>query len=355
MHQYTADLANRYPQSQLITTTSYPADRYANHVQIHTPVTHINTGLSWRTFNLPAFFQLTQTLLRLNPTLLHITGPHLWNIPILYWCKHHRIPTLHTLHDLDPHHGRRFGQYLHYWNNQVIKHADHILVHGKIYQKRLQQQRDPSTVHYTPLLHLFLSAKNTPPPPPQPSINNKLPPSPFILFFARLETYKGIDTLLKAWEVVVQAGFTQFKLVIAGKGTLPNNPSTNQIKRSDNIQLINHHINDDLALSLFSHCSLVILPYRDGTQSAIIPAAYYFKKPVIATRVGALPEYVIEGKTGFVIPPNDIHALAQIIIKALSNLQTLTEMGLAGRTWYNQQRQQEEENLTKLYQSIARN
>jgi glycosyltransferase involved in cell wall biosynthesis len=49
----------------------------------------------------------------------------------------------------------------------------------------------------------------------------------------------------------------------------------------------------------------LVLPYRDATQSALVAHAYFFRKPAIVTRTGALPEYVVEGETGWVVPRAD--------------------------------------------------
>jgi glycosyltransferase involved in cell wall biosynthesis len=67
------------------------------------------------------------------------------------------------------------------------------------------------------------------------------------------------------------------------KGTLPGN-----------IELRNRQIQDDEAVDLFHRCSLVVLPYVDATQSALIAAAYFFGKPVIVTRARR-SGYVIHG------------------------------------------------------------
>jgi glycosyltransferase involved in cell wall biosynthesis len=54
----------------------------------------------------------------------------------------------------------------------------------------------------------------------------------------------------------------------------------------------------------------VVLPYTSATQSGIAQIAYNFDKPVIATDVGGLGEVVLDGLTGFLVPPDNPAALA---------------------------------------------
>jgi glycosyltransferase involved in cell wall biosynthesis len=70
--------------------------------------------------------------------------------------------------------------------------------------------------------------------------------------------------------------------------------------------------NDQVGL-YFSAADVVVLPYLSATQSGIAQIAYNFDKPIIATNVGGLAEVIIDGKTGFLIPPNDPKALAEAV------------------------------------------
>jgi glycosyltransferase involved in cell wall biosynthesis len=178
------------------------------------------------------------------------------------------------------------------------------------------------------------------------------PAIPTALFFGRLERYKGLSTLLAAWSTLVDhaAGLPPFRLIIAGPGSLESPWSASL---PPGVELRNRLIDDDEALALFRDCSLLVLPYQDATQSALIPAAYYFARPVIVTRVGALPEYVEEGRTGWVIPPEDPSQLAATLSAALSAPERLRQMGAAGRDWYDRERQQEWTTLWRLYQRLA--
>ncbi|MCA9938178.1 MAG: glycosyltransferase family 4 protein [Anaerolineales bacterium] len=358
MHQYTADLANRMALSgggevHLVTTQQFPRDRYAPPVRIHKVAYSTGTGLSWQSLRLGELRQIAAAIVALQPDLVHFTGPHLWNVPLVRYLKRRGIPVIHTIHDLDPHRGTHFGMLLHLWNRLIIHYADQILLHGDQYRGRLLDRGIPPTkVTFTPLMHLFLSHE-------QALMLNELERGlgpadvrityePFVLFFGRLERYKGVAYLLTAFAQARDAA--SFELVLAGPGKLPafwaGAPPAG-------VEVRNRLIGDDEALDLFRRCSLVVLPYVDATQSALIAAAYFFHKPVLVTRAGALAEYVREEETGFVAEPDHPPSMARILVRALTDPAQLQVMGQAGRAWYDKNRAQETIALVALYERHA--
>jgi glycosyltransferase involved in cell wall biosynthesis len=141
-----------------------------------------------------------------------------------------------------------------------------------------------------------------------------------------------------------------FSLVIAGPGSLP---ALWAGALPDRVELRNRLIDDEEAHDLFRRCSLVVLPYVDATQSALIAAAYFFKKPVLVTYAGALTEYVEPGVTGFVCEPDHPPSLARQLACAFAQPDRLQTMGASGRRWYDERRQQELTALLTLYERAA--
>jgi starch synthase len=346
MHQYTADLANRLTEAShdvhLITTVHAPRDRYAPAVTIHTPVGARDRGFSGEGLRLWEVGRALDTLRRLRPDVVHIAGPHLWNPLLLIILQWAGIPTIHTVHDLHPHTGARYGRLLYLWNAWIRQAAGHLLVHGERFRQELLEAGTPaSRVTQTPLTHLFLSH----------SREEALRASPlpvryehWALFLGRLEVYKGIDVLVQA-AAQLDAG-----IMIAGPGG-----SSKLVSGliPPNVTLRNELIVDEEAIDLFERCGLLVLPYIEASQSALVAAAYFFRKPVIVNRVGALPEYVVDGETGWVIPPSDPQALAEALRSALADPAHLQRMGCAGRAWYDQHRQEETKNLLDMYAFVA--
>ena len=361
LHQYTAELTHHHglqppagANVHLVTTQVYPADRYASAIPAHTPLRARNSGLSAHSLHLLQFRHTWQAIRQLQPDLVHVTGPHLWNVPLVLALKRAGLPVVHTIHDLEPHSGT--SSLLHLWNRLTIASASHILVHGRRYQQQLLARGlPPGRVTTIPLLHLFLGHER------RAQVQQwglagspgRVAYDPVILFFGRFEPYKGIDDLLQAWQLLVAARQTgPFQLHLAGPGRLPA-PWT-PANLPPGVRLTNRLVNDDEALALFRRCSLVVLPYKDATQSALISAAYFFRKPVLVTRTGALPEYVVPEQTGFISPPNDPPALAETLLQAISRPGDLPAMGATGRAWYDLYTPQAQATLLALYQQFRR-
>lgn len=116
----------------------------------------------------------------------------------------------------------------------------------------------------------------------------------YLLFFGRIDKYKGIARLLRAWARCNHAGT---KLLIAGGGTFSNEEKA-LIEASEDLSIINRFIDDEEMNYLIINACAVILPYTDATQSGVIPISYHHGTCVIAADIPGLNEYVVDGVTG---------------------------------------------------------
>jgi glycosyltransferase involved in cell wall biosynthesis len=238
---------------------------------------------------------------------------------------------------------------LHLWNRQIIRRADHILVHGECYRERLLAMGlPPERVTHTPLLHLFLGQTWL---AGAAHLADQVSYEPWALFFGRLERYKGIDYLITASAMLEDVAGNGPCVVLAGSGQLDGLWAGSLPPQ---VEVRNRLIEDDEALDLFSRCGLLVLPYLDATQSALVAAAYFFRKPVVVSRSGALPEYVQHGRTGWLVEPDHPPSLARRLETALADPARLARMGSAARDWYDQQRAAELRVLERLYARLVK-
>jgi glycosyltransferase involved in cell wall biosynthesis len=139
---------------------------------------------------------------------------------------------------------------------------------------------------------------------------------PVILFFGFIRQYKGLEYLIRAMPEVLRS--FQVKLLIVGEFWEDKEPYLKTIEelglQGDAVVVDRYVPNEEVGL-YFSAADLVVLPYVDATQSAIVSLAYAFDKPVITTDVGGLAEVVKDGATGLIVPPQDSAALAQSVIR----------------------------------------
>jgi len=127
-----------------------------------------------------------------------------------------------------------------------------------------------------------------------------------ILFFGYIRKYKGLDILLKAFPKILQKFPNTFLLVVGEFYDKPNSYFNliEELNISERVKVINQFVPNEEVANYYLSSDVIVLPYRSATQSGILNVAYGFNKPVIVTNVGGLAEFVIEGKTGFVIKPD---------------------------------------------------
>lgn len=223
--------------------------------------------------------------------------------------------TVFTLHDVYDHPGE--------WKlrNQVtrfllMKRMDRIVVHGD-YNARMCARRYDRQDKVVQINHgeysFFRDFCGVP-----------IRHEPELLFFGRIRQYKGLDTLFEANEYIARA-VDDYLLTIAGNGPLDESAVS-----SDHLNIVNKFVPNEQVCELFSRCRAVVLPYREASQSGIVPIAYSFKKPVIATAVGGLPEIIDSGRTGFLVEPGSPKELATKCISLLNDESRAREMGENG-------------------------
>lgn len=134
----------------------------------------------------------------------------------------------------------------------------------------------------------------------------------YILFFGRIEEYKGIDLLYKAYHSSTDIN-KQYALVIAGKGSLP---PTVRKQEQENLILINRYVKDTEVAYLYRNAALVVYPYISATQSGVLSLAFYFNIPTLVSDIPYFASLVGDTGTAFLFKTKDKEDLS----KQLNNL-----------------------------------
>ena len=141
------------------------------------------------------------------------------------------------------------------------------------------------------------------------------PEKKVLLFFGFVREYKGLRHIINAMPELVKYD-SNIELWVVGEFRDDKESYMELIRKGgvgDNIKIVDGYIPDSEIEKYFASCDIVVLPYESATQSGIVQMAYGFDKPVIVTDVGGIPEVVAEGKTGYIVPPKDPHALAEAV------------------------------------------
>jgi D-inositol-3-phosphate glycosyltransferase len=141
-----------------------------------------------------------------------------------------------------------------------------------------------------------------------------------ILFFGRIEPYKGLEYLLTAFRQIL-ACRGDYRLIIASRLDAPSGEKYwNTIReaiREDmaegRVLIRTEFIPDDEVEVYFKAADVLVLPYRHIYQSGVLFLGHSFGLPVLTADVGSLRDEIVEGKTGFVFKPEDPIDLARAI------------------------------------------
>ncbi len=216
MYQVVADLANRFcadHEVHLLAARSVPRDRFAPAVHIHPLTNSGNSGVEMASLDLATLSRVLRTMADVAPDLVHFAAPHVWNLPLILWLRAKRVPIVYTLHDMDPHYGTRFSGLMRVFNRMIVRLVDRLFVYGDVYKGRLVAEGlDKSKITVIPLLMLFVGYEREQQLLQQPTAISY---QPFVLFFGRLERYKGVEVLLEAFQ---RLGQSTIRLVIVPAG-----------------------------------------------------------------------------------------------------------------------------------------
>lgn len=131
------------------------------------------------------------------------------------------------------------------------------------------------------------------------------------LFFGYVRAYKGVDVLLEALARLAADG-PAWRAVIAGEWYVDRAAADRAVAEAPlagRVSIVDRYVPAEEAAALFAAADVVVLPYRAGTQSGVVPLAYAHGRGVISTRVGGLEEAVSD-ETGLLVAPEDPVGLA---------------------------------------------
>jgi len=161
-----------------------------------------------------------------------------------------------------------------------------------------------------------------------------------ILFVGRIEPLKGIDNLIQAISIIQKRGELQccpHDLVIIGgePNAKPEEMNAEMARLQDmveTLQIENFVIflgkqDQQMLPYYYSAAEVVVMPSYYESFGMVALEAMACGTPVVASQVGGLAFLVRDGETGFVVPGNDVQALANRLVELIKNQELRNKLG----------------------------
>lgn len=246
---------------------------------------------------------------------------------ILLICKIRRKRIVITVHNVLPHEKSRLNNFL---NGIIISLGERFIVHNKKNRENLSKLHKIQNERISVIPHGILE------PVPIKGISQEKAKDFLgisqnkrtILNFGNIRDYKGLDVLLEAYKIIISE-LKDISLIIAGE-------CWGSFQKYDKI-IKDNNLENDIVRKLdfippleveyyFSAANIVVLPYKYfDSQSGVGALALPFKKPMVVTNVGGLPDFVRD--TRAIVKANNPTDLASKIILILSNERLLKKLG----------------------------
>lgn len=231
-------------------------------------------------------------------------------------------PVFRTVHHVDDFAEPRLFEF----ENRALAHADYRFVVSKYWKRMLVEEYGYSSV----VTYNGLDMEEFSDLPPKKS------DQPTVLFIGGLEARKGLEYLVLAMASVVHA-HPDARLVAVAKTGFRGIDEPGWFRTlAERAGIAGHltlheSVSDEGLLQLYANCDLLVLPSRNEGWGLSLMEAMACSKPVVATRVGGVPELVTNGVEGLLVEPGDVRGLSEAINSLLSDRRARKRMGRAGK------------------------
>lgn len=175
-------------------------------------------------------------------------------------------------------------------------------------------------------------------------------------FIKHLEEIYGPEYLIRAMKKVIEK-YPETKLEMVGEGSQLNylKELAEKLNMQQNILFKGYFPHQEIP-SILNSIDIFVMPSIWESFGVSALEAQAMQVPVIATRVGGIPEVVIDNETGILVEPQNVEQISQAIIKLIEDKQLRLEMGKKGRQFvqekYNWQKNAQK--MEDLYYEISR-
>lgn len=156
-----------------------------------------------------------------------------------------------------------------------------------------------------------------------------LPERPTALFVGVLERYKAVDVLADAWRLAARR-VPNATLHVVGRGTLRDVVERLVTELPAQTRATASLTTSEVARAL-DEATVLVLPSRSEGLGRVVVEAFCRGRGVVASRVGGIPDLVEDETTGILVPPGDVRALADALVRVLEDRVLAQRLGTAAR------------------------
>lgn len=269
--------------------------------------------LSMRGFGAIGLPNSFRDVLAFRPDVVHCHEcPEYYTAALMDLLRISSIPQVLTVHDAIPHSegGSGTNKSEERLRLRMRAAAAHVTLHGESCIADFREASPAFKGGVTSSMHGVLMVPPVNAAPVEPIAGR-------ILFFGRMWAYKGLDVFLDAIDMLARRGVAH-RAVVAGRGPEMTRLGTRMVAMPT-IEAINAYISPADTSRLFQSAAVVALPYKDATQSGVLASAFGNQRPVVASATGGIPDVVIDGVNGLLVPPGDATALADALERVLTS------------------------------------
>jgi glycosyltransferase involved in cell wall biosynthesis len=327
----------------------------------------------------PKYAQIIASVINdFRPDIIHIHGfMHRLSGSVLLKAKREKVPVVLTLHDFNIfcpritliHNGpnlckRRFpnincfGSCLFrdllknivryprlFINQYIVRHCvDVLTAPSRLLTKMASNHFPEIPCHYIPnvLPEVF---------PDPPSILDR---NPFqFAYIGRLNKVKGIYFIINSMAMLQKQGI-HANLVICGSGPQETDLKNHayRLGLQENINFLGQQSHDGVWNTLKKSSALIVPSYWAENSPLVVYEALAANTPVIASRIGGLPDLVDNNETGFLFEPGDTSELAEKM-RTLSQLQEKTREFMANKIFKKAEKYTEHRHYDLIMQTYS--
>ena len=282
------------------------------------PLRHLASALVRLPVNL---FRLVSLLRRLRPRAVNVHYPALSSLTLLWAlriaCPHSRFVL--SFHGLDLTELERGGYLTRFWWRVLLRSADAVTCCSRDLAARLNAASGTRVCDVVAIHNGVDSTRLAAAATANAAVPD-MPRGPYIVNVGTFENKKGQDILVRAFAQLRERR-TDLSLVIVGRSGPQLQLLRDLIAELGLVDCVD--LREDLphaqTLSMIRSAKVFALSSRQEPFGIVLLEAAYFSVPVVATRVGGVPEVVADGVTGLLVPADDPAALASAVERLLDD------------------------------------